>query len=266
MLNEDALTLDQLEKYLLEKGVAAAALTQLDKSSSSLNSLSKLASLGSIATGIAHEINSPLASIDMICFQLKEMLDTGFLDLKQFTTMVDRLITSVSRIKKIAGGFKKMARDVKKDPFEKVSVKSLVDSVTSLCEHKLRDENVRLVVEPVSDHIKLDCRPTEIEQIFLNLLENACDAIHEEADKWVRISVRDAGTTIQIRVIDCGSGISKEVASRLFEPFFTTKEMGKGTGLGLSISRGLVEAHGGTLEVDSSNPNTCFLVTLPKAS
>jgi C4-dicarboxylate-specific signal transduction histidine kinase len=115
---------------------------------------------------------------------------------------------------------------------------------------------------------KILCRESQISQVFLNLLNNAFDAVEgiDVNEKWVRLQVEEDNITngkIVIRIIDCGNGIHDEVAKQIMEPFFTTKEMGKGTGLGLSISVGIIEDHNGKLYLDHKHPNTCFVIELP---
>jgi signal transduction histidine kinase len=103
----------------------------------------------------------------------------------------------------------------------------------------------------------------QISQVILNLLNNAFDAIQDATDKWIKIQTYIEHGQVQIRVTDCGHGISNEVAKKIMQPFFTTKPIGKGTGLGLSISKGIVEAHQGKLTIDTESKNTCFVITLP---
>jgi len=100
---------------------------------------------------------------------------------------------------------------------------------------------------------------------LLNLLNNAHDAIAHLPEKWVRVSVKALGDTVEIRVRDSGRGIPPDIAQKIFQPFFTTKEIGKGTGMGLSISLGIIKAHSGRLTLDESEPNTCFVLSLPLA-
>jgi signal transduction histidine kinase len=113
--------------------------------------------------------------------------------------------------------------------------------------------------------LRIDCRPTEISQVLLNLLNNAVDAVQPLAEKWVELQVRSAGKDVEISVMDSGKGIPEKIRDKVGQPFFTTKVVGHGTGLGLSISRGIVEAHGGHLNLDTQCEHTRFVVTLPKA-
>jgi C4-dicarboxylate-specific signal transduction histidine kinase len=100
--------------------------------------------------------------------------------------------------------------------------------------------------------------------VLVNLLHNADDAIAQLEKKWIRICVSQQKNFVEIKVIDSGAGISAAVNQKLFQPFFTTKAIGKGTGMGLSISLGIMRAHGGECFVDSTCPNTCFVLRLPQ--
>jgi C4-dicarboxylate-specific signal transduction histidine kinase len=114
------------------------------------------------------------------------------------------------------------------------------------------------------EDFNIKCRPGELAQVLLNLLNNSYDAVQDLPEKWVRVNLDSFGSTIDIRVTDSGPGIPAEISSKLMQSFFTTKEIGKGTGLGLSISKGIVEAHNGNIRIDNNCKNTCFVVTLPK--
>jgi signal transduction histidine kinase len=119
-------------------------------------------------------------------------------------------------------------------------------------------------VSEIPEDLMIECRPTPISQVLLNILNNAFDAIEKMDHRWVRIECVDIGSQVVIRLIDSGPGIREDLRAKILEPFFTTKEVGKGTGLGLSIAHGIVRAHNGKIEIDSSCPNTCFQITLPK--
>ncbi len=101
-------------------------------------------------------------------------------------------------------------------------------------------------------------------QILLNLISNAGDATQSVGEKWIRIEVVDKSDRVDITVIDSGSGIAPEIRERSLKPFFKTKAVGHGTGLGLSISKGIAEAHGGRLWLDTKSPHTRFVLSLPK--
>ena len=109
------------------------------------------------------------------------------------------------------------------------------------------------------------CRPNEVSQVLLNLLNNSYDAVEELEDKWIQVVTSIKNDKVCISVIDSGNGISQEIANEIMQPFFTTKPIGKGTGLGLSISKNLLESQQGELIIDHESANTKFDILLPKA-
>ena len=117
----------------------------------------------------------------------------------------------------------------------------------------------------VSGSSEVECRPTQISQFLLKLLNHSHDAIEKLPTPWIRLEVEHRGAVSQIvfRITDSGTGIPPAIREKLMQPFFTTKDFGKGTGLGLSISRGIAEAHGGALRHVADAPNTCFELHLP---
>ncbi len=224
---------------------------------------SKMASLGEMAGGIAHEINNPLSVILMNSEIISDMLQEEDIN-REFLQKTTGLITlTAKRISKIVQGLKKFSRDDSNMSLEKVEVSTVVEDTTSLCKERLTKKRISLIVEPVPNWI-LFCRPVGLSQVILNLVNNSCDAIDETPEKWIKIFFREDENGYCIYVQDSGRGIPKDIQEKLMEPFFTTKAVGKGTGLGLSISKGIVEAMKGNLcycEVDS---HTTFKISLNK--
>lgn len=223
----------------------------------------RLASLGEMAGGIAHEINTPLAALKTLCSQLTELSNDESLDLaaiKEISALMDK---TTDRIASVIKNLRSVSRDGSKDPYAEFNLKDLIGDSLSLCRTKFIEEDVDIRVN-VTTNILLEARSVEISQVLLNLLNNAVDAIGSYAKKWIEISAVDSGDTVEIHVVDCGTGINRIEEQKIFQPFYTTKEIGKGTGLGLSISRRIIEQHGGRLFVDHSSHNTKFTIILPK--
>jgi signal transduction histidine kinase len=132
-----------------------------------------------------------------------------------------------------------------------------------LCGEKFKHRNVEIRVDPIADDLAIRCRSVQISQVLLNLINNACDAVQSDPAPWIHIAAERRDGFVRLTVTDSGKGIPEHVRSRLFQPFFTTKEIGKGTGLGLSISKGIVGAHGGTVDLDPTSAHTRFVVELP---
>ena len=241
------------------------AEAKLDEQRAQLIQSAKMASLGEMAAGIAHEINNPLAVIkgnaDLITFRVKGNKFT----LEQLTEYSQLISRTSKRIATIINGLRTFARETDDGHLqERSSVAEILDETLSFCRQRFKNRGIDLKVLPVGKDLILECRPVQISQVLLNLLNNAFDAVREEENSWVEIRAIDEGETIRITVTDSGRGIPAEVANRIMLPFFSTKGPGKGTGLGLSISRGIIDAHHGTLELDRGCPNTRFVVRLPK--
>ena len=223
----------------------------------------KMASLGEMAGGVAHEINNPLAIIDGVARNLEVLIRRGSPDVEKVNAMCERLRKTVKRIAKIVSSLRAFSRDASADPFEPAAVKEIVEETLDFCRERFKHHEVELRIGEIFP-ATIECRQIEISQVLINLLNNAFDAIAELPEKWVEVGVEDSGEYVEIHVTDSGSGLPEEIAEKIMQPFFTTKDLGKGTGLGLSISRGIVEHHNGVLRVDTSHKNTRFVLSLPK--
>lgn len=267
-----AMQQNQLETAVSEVEIQIAERTdellnlqlKLTEQQQALAASSKMSALGEMAGGVAHEINTPLAIIQMRTDQILECLAEKSLDEKVLETSMQSIDQTVKRISKIVNGLRAFARDGKEDPFVNCSIAEIVEDTFSLCRERFNNHGVQLDFVH-SDSAIISCRPGELAQVFLNILNNAYDAIQSLPEKWVVVSAEVIGAEVCIRVTDSGLGIPADIQAKLMQPFFTTKEIGKGTGLGLSISRGIVEAHGGKMYIDSDCKNTCFVVSLPVA-
>ena len=236
---------------------------KLDEQRKTALQSAKLSSLGQMAGGIAHEINNPLTIIKATASRMRR-LKTSEENEKILNDSIEKINSTVERIAKIIKGLRNFSRDSYNDPTLPTSLKKIIDETLVLCAEAFRHNDVQITVLPFEDVI-VDAREVQIEQVFLNLFNNAYDAIAETPMKWIKIKVLVDQTHVKIMVIDSGPRIKDSVAEMMLEPFFTTKEIGKGTGLGLSISKGIIEAHNGQLYYDKNYPNTCFVVELPRS-
>lgn len=222
----------------------------------------KMASLGEMASGIAHEINNPLAIIKMTALQMQKNINEENTVLKNGVIKID---STVDRISKIIQGLRTFSRDGRNDPFEIVSFDHLIDDILSFCKERLKHHSIQLIKEDFDPNLVFEGRQIEISQVILNLLNNAIDAVDplSDVDKWIRISAKNNGSFLEIKITDSGKGIPMETQAKIFQPFFTTKEIGKGTGLGLSLSLTIIKNHLGEIFLDNDSPNTCFVLRLP---
>lgn len=225
----------------------------------------KMAALGEMASGIAHEVNSPMAIIAGKARQLHEELAEKHgddEDLMQFASAIEE---TSHRIIKIVNGLRTHSRSTERDSFVSASVTSIIDGTLAICASRFKYSDVPLQVESGNSDLAITCRPAEISQVLLNLVGNALDAIENLPEKWIKIRAEAKDGKVQISVEDSGPGIPPSLCDKILEPFFTTKEVGKGTGLGLSISKSIVESHGGRIFIDKQAGHTRFVIQLPKA-
>lgn len=219
----------------------------------------KLASLGEMSAGVAHEINNPLAIIAGNLSLLPKFKDTP----EKFESKIEAIKKSVNRIDKIVKGLKKFSRTSDGIVRREENLQSIVGEALLLTESNAKKNNVEIILQVPSD-AKIICDPVEIEQVLINLVNNAIDAVASEFDKWVQITCVDDGSKVILQVIDSGPGISDDIEVKLFQPFFTTKSVGHGTGLGLSIVKGILDQHKATIMLNKSVSNTCFEIQFPK--
>lgn len=226
----------------------------------------KMATLGEMASGMAHEINNPLSVIYGNCQMMVKHInknDKDTIDLEKMRHYCEGNIKVVDRITKIIKGLKNFSRDGTLDPFEKTTLQSIIDDTLIFCESKFKYQNIDFKVTPIDINLSLECRAVEISQVILNLLTNAADAIENITLKWISLEVKNDNHFIYISIIDSGNGIPLSVQEKMFNPFYTTKKVGKGTGLGLSICLGIIKDHNGTIKVDNNCPNSKIDIVLP---
>jgi signal transduction histidine kinase len=258
------------------EGVIAVGqdLTQLKNLEKAVIQAEKLASLGQLAAGVAHEINNPLTTIsiyaDALVRKLKGVLafsepsrpvaygDAGDLD------KLTRILEASDRILKLARDLTSYARPAP-EVAEPIDLHPVLDQAIAFCDHVIKESEVQLTRRYAPGLPRVPALRSNLVQVFVNLLTNACHATPPGGLVVVATGPGPLGG-VEVRVTDTGSGIAPEHLSQIFEPFFTTKAEGRGTGLGLSIVQGIVAKHGGTIEVQSQpGQGTTFTVKLPGA-
>lgn len=228
---------------------------------------SKMASLGEMASGIAHEINNPLTIILNRMDQLKLMLSRPEATTEYAITEIEKIESTFERIAKIIRGLKAFSRNADNDPMISCDLNSIVDETLELCLERFKTHGVEIKTSGLDHLMYLSCKPSQISQVLLNLLNNSFDSISLSQKPWIHIDVslkqEAMNTYIQMSVLDSGKGIPKAIADKMMDPFFTTKDVGQGTGLGLPISKGIIEEHKGRLWLDREHENTRFVIELP---
>lgn len=255
----------KLQEYAhsLERKVAERTL-ELDKQRAQAIETAKLASLGEMAGGIAHEINNPLTVIAGSMTLIEKHISKDPVDVEKIENLSQKVTETVTRIESIINGLKTYARTGHQDDFKYEPLDAIIKETLALCEHKLKMSNIKLTYQP-NEEISLECQRVQLSQVLINLISNSADEISKQkTKKWITISIEEDHDLVRIRVEDSGHGISLDVQEKMFQPFFTTKDVGQGTGIGLSISSGIVKSHNGRLYVDNDSKNTCLVIELPK--
>jgi two-component system NtrC family sensor kinase len=222
----------------------------------------KLASLGRMAAGVAHELNSPLTGIVTFAhLMLKRLPQERKDDIEDLNVIIDQA-ERCSRIVKGLLGFSRRTASEKAE----INVNTLIENSLSMVKNQAKFHNIifDVALDKTIPEVKVD--PSQIQQVFLNLLLNASDAMEEKGRITIasRLVETDNGKFIELEFTDTGTGIPEEIMGRIFEPFFTTKPTGKGTGLGLSVSYGIIKKHGGQIFVKSEyGKGASFFIHLP---
>jgi two-component system NtrC family sensor kinase len=217
----------------------------------------KMASVGLLAAGVAHEVNTPLAGISSYTQLLRGQLDQG--DPRQ--QVLEKIEKQSFRAAKIINSLLNFSRSSGTE-FERVDVNKALLDVLSLVEHQLEGSKIRLRRELSEGVPPVRGNENRVQQVFFNLVLNARDAM--PSGGWLTLRTYADGDTVVVEVGDTGHGIKREHLRRIYDPFFTTKGIGKGTGLGLSVSYGIVQELGGAIFVESApGQGTTFQVALP---
>jgi len=220
-----------------------------------------LASLGKMAAGIAHEINNPLAGMQNCVRTLLK----GVKDEEQRVQYLTMLREGLGRIGRTVGQLLDFAHEAKPQ-LTGTHLRPILRRCLTLLEHELAARKITSSMVPDGALPEVQVDPHQIEQVFLNILMNAVDAMPEGGRLTVSAAQRDreAGRFVEVQITDTGVGIAPEHLPRIFDPFFTTKDVGEGTGLGLSVSYGIVRTHGGYIEAKSeTGKGSTFTVGLP---
>ncbi len=236
------------------------ATKQLGESQALLIQSAKMASLGELSAGIAHEINNPLAIISGNAGLLTKFLDNP----EKLASKVETIKKSCDRISRIVQGLRKFSRSGDKSNFQDHELCDIIKETAILTAAKSNRHSTPVTFD-FKSHSHVFCDEVEIEQVLVNLINNAIDAVKDRSEKWVKVALFDDTNSVVIRVTDSGPGIPESVRNKLFDPFFTTKKVGEGTGLGLSITKGILDEHKATITVVTDSPNTCFEIRFPRA-
>jgi signal transduction histidine kinase len=290
----------QLENLVAERTASLeASLRELANNHSRLLQTEKLASIGQLAAGVAHEINNPVGYIKSNLNVMKDYgndltrLLTAYLRLKEMVrndaepdkgmarllddiagiradidlgyiledcpNVIEESLEGIERVIGIVSDLKNFAH-LDGDEFEAADINSGLESTLNIAWNELKYK--AKVVREFHSLPEVWCYPQRLNQVFMNILVNAAQAIEDKGT--IRISTRPAEDHVEVEISDNGRGIAPEVLDRIFDPFFTTKQVGKGTGLGLSVAYNIIKNHQGSIEVDSEpRKGTTFIIRIP---
>lgn len=226
-----------------------------------LKSQAKYSALGEMTCGIAHEMNNPLGIILHRANHLRTQVMKDNFEKDYLVRNLDHIEATSQKMTNIIRSLKNFSASGNNDPNETVSLKKVIEDTLSFCHDRFKLNAIDLIVDEIPDQM-IECRPEQISQVILNLLNNSFDAVVNRDVKWVRLSCNLQHDSIQIIVKDSGPGIPKNIRKKMMEPFFTTKTIA-GTGLGLSIAMGIIEKHHGKLYYDDSSKHTTIKAELP---
>lgn len=292
-INKNMIVLDKQKNEIEEKNTELnTVLTNLKETQQQLVQSEKMASLGQLTAGVAHEINNPINFVSANIKPLKDDLTdlVGYLNfyrntikekgledafggqdklpeeneinlvLQEVEDLLRGIEEGAARTAEIVKGLRNFSR-LDQDALKKANLNEGIESTLTLL-HSTYKDRIN-IVKDFGNIPEVECFPGQINQVFMNLFSNAIQAIQGTGSIFVSTQPTDEDK-VCISIKDTGGGIPEEIRSKIFDPFFTTKDVGKGTGLGLSISYGIIQKHNGTIEVLSeSGVGSTFIITLP---
>lgn len=249
-----------LNKHLEE--MVAERTSRLMEAQKKLIYSEKLATIGMLSAGVAHEVKNPLA----IIVQGSEILENALKDRESLQQIVTEIKKAALRGDRIVRGLMDFARQTPAK-LEDADIRDIVETALNVVEHQFSLKGISIKREYPCDAVRLMLDKQQIEQVFLNLLLNAADAMPDGGTINIVIDTYRAEDEIRwlrISFTDSGKGVPPGELKRIFDPFYTTKQKSGGTGLGLSVSLGIIENHGGSIQAESTEgKGTCFIINLP---
>jgi PAS domain S-box-containing protein len=254
---------------------SATDITESVEKETQLIQAGKLTTLGTMAAGMAHEINQPLNVIQICADLIIKMISKGkTIPDEELVSIAKDIIDNVARAAGVIKHVRDFSRQSERDP-KKLTINDPIRDVFKVLGHQLTNHSIKVELELDPDIPEIRAEHNRLEQVFINLVTNAIDSMDEhaeqarkkgeQAEKTLRIKTYSEDSKVVAEVSDTGKGMTEEVKQKIFEPFFTTKEIGKGTGLGTSISFGIIKDYGGSIDIESEHGRGAkFIIRFPK--
>lgn len=226
---------------------------------------SKLAAIGELAGGVAHEINNPLHIINNLSHTLKKKIEKDKIDKDQFIKDLEKVVTTTERISEIVKGLKRISFPAKEEEKAKIKVSSILENIVSIINEGFNSQGieVRKSFQEEVEGLEVRFQEVQLGQVLMNIISNAKHEVMKHEERWIGLTLEKRESTICIEISNSGPIINPEIVNQIFNPYFTTKDIGAGTGLGLSLSKDIVEKNKGKLYLKPHTEHTTFVIEIP---
>ncbi|MDA8792126.1 PAS domain-containing protein [Bacteriovoracaceae bacterium] len=225
---------------------------------------SRLAAIGELSSGVGHEINNPLAIVCGYTKKMMKLVEKNKLNADELTTILNKQEAASDRIAKIVESLRAFSRK-DAEQMKPFSLNNSINQTQNLVREMYQKDSIELINESPEENIYINGFEGRIQQVLMNLLTNSRDALREVSreNKFIKVNVKVIDDIVALSVTDNGSGVDKEIQSKIFNNFFTTKEVGVGGGIGLALSADIIKQHHGRIEYNKLSENTEFVIHLP---
>lgn len=255
----DVTQVKQREQFLLDKQkevdiIRAHSFTQ-----------ERLVSLGELSSSIAHEINNPLAIIELSVRMIEKIATKKQLLFPELGVHIHEVGASIKRVNSLITSIKNLARNSNAEKVTSEPLNVIIQDVLPVLALRAKQEGIELRYDAEAEafNVPIECMRALLGQVFVNILNNSFYEMRKFEQKWVEVDAKLNPDTIEIAITDSGAGIPATIREKIFLPFFTTKDIGEGTGLGLGTVLKIIDGHNGKIRIDSESPNTRFVISLP---
>lgn len=244
--------------------IAMEALTQVQNDAIEAQRLRRLASMGEMSGGVAHELNSPLAALSFAIQRLQRRISRGReISHEDLSEQLDKMAADALRMGEIVQSIRALAAGKLPEAKKPEHGDALLRHAVDVFQQRYGRQNLKIEIKPGAEEVIVPCIGYQMEQVLTNLLKNAAEATDHLDQPWVELSAEQENGQVRLIVRDAGMGIAEDLVERIYDPFYTTKSIGSGMGLGLALCQKLTELHGGHLQYEFLDGHTAFVVTLP---